>query len=178
MESTLFRTRILHSLFFTLAILAGVIVCLVLLYQFIQTRTARIIEYRALANTFEEEKSTLDALVQEHAKLAPFFSTVEQALVPPEQLYRVVEAVENAGIPLGLSIAVGLESQAPVPASVEGARYVIFSARFDGTYDALRQYLLALEALPVFIDIDSLSMQGQAILTGGTISLRGKIYLQ
>ena len=178
MDPQLFHKYVFRSIAITCVLLAGEIASLVLLHGLISSKTAQIIERRALVASFQQEKSNFDALQADYLRVQPFLPTLSAALVPPENLHRVIAAIENAGIPLGLSLSLKLESQIPSATGIEGVRYVFFSATFDGTYAKLREYLKALQALPVFVDIDSIKIGGQLITTGGTVRVHGKIYLQ
>lgn len=178
MESLRFRTTMIRLVSFTLLLLLVEAVCLMLLYRAINQKADRIISERALTASLQADRAHFDALRRDYRSIEPYLSTIRGALVTPEDLYRVLDAVQQAGVPHGLSLSLSLDTSIPVSTDIEGVRKVHFSMVFDSTYEKLRAYLASLRTLPVFIDVDSVSMDGASLLQGGTVRLRGVIYLQ
>lgn len=178
MESLRFRTTMIRLISLTLLLLIAEAACLTLLYRAINQKTDHIISERTLTASLQADRAHFEALEQDYRSIEPFLSTIRGALVTPEDLYRVLDAVQQAGVPHGLSLSLSLDTSIPASTDIEGVRQVRFSMVFDGTYEKLRAYLASLRALPVFIDVDSVSMDGASLLQGGTIRLHGVIYLQ
>ncbi len=175
-DKIIFRKKIIKSLIITTAILALEVGILIFIIDVISKKAAEIKERKILAISFEREAADFENLKKDYEKIKPYLGTIDSAIPNEENLFRILEAMENVGLKLGVRISLRLESQSALPSEISGVNYVPFSASFEANYDILRNYLKALNDSPIFVSVDSVSIGGGSIFNNSAIRLSGKIY--
>lgn len=171
-----FSKKIIKSLTITfIAILAGAVLSS-FLAGLISKKSAEVAEKKNLAASFSSEQSGFSSLEADYQKIRPYMATVENVLPGEENLFRVVEAVENLAAKNGIKISINLDAQTPLPGKVAGARQVPFSAALSADYTVFKNFLAELDTLPIFVSVESFTMSGTSISSGGSINLKGIIY--
>lgn len=175
----LFRKKIIQSASVILVIVAVGIAVSLLLFNQISKKAAEVTGKKKLLFSLEQEKLNFDNLEKDYAKVKPYFATVKGALPDEENLFRILEALQNAGLKSGLQTSLKLNSQSVLPAGIDGVQYIPFELAVDGNWSTLRDYLKTIDGLPIFTDIDSVSLSSPNSITasGGAI-LRGKIFIR
>ncbi|MEN9558698.1 MAG: hypothetical protein RL141_1067 [Candidatus Parcubacteria bacterium] len=153
--------------------------CAALLWHRVEKQAAEEAERKALLASFQEARRNIQTLEAEYALVEPFRPAIQSALPNDAGLLRVVEALEFAAQTVGSAATVHLESQAVLPSAFPGVTYVPFRVVLEGDLSVTRAYLNTLEALPIFVSVDALTVEApESILTGGSSVIKGKIYVR
>lgn len=172
------KKQIIISLAATVGVLALEITLLVFLAAAVSREANEAAEKKSLALVYEEEQADFSDLEKDYAKISPYLPVIQNVLPGDDNLFRSVEALENLALKHGLSLSLRLESQTSLPSKIVGVKAVPFSASFTGNYQSLRDYLAALETLPVFAGVEAISINGQSIFSDSPVNLKGIIYAQ
>lgn len=176
-DKNIFRKKILRFAAISAGIIALEAAAIVFLLGRISSRADEVTAKRTLLLSFQEEVAGFDVLERDYQRILPFIGTISATLPDAENLFRVVEALQNAALALGSSMTLTLQSQFPLAADISGVNYVPFSATLDGNYELVRRYIQGLENIPVFVAVEAVSLSSpSSIFAGGNISLSGKIY--
>ncbi len=177
-EKIFFRKKIVQSLIITAVILLAEIGALFFVIKIVESKTKQVRERQILIASFEQEREGFDELEKNYEFLKQYLPAIDDSLPTEETLFKILEALENAGLKFGIRPSINLESQTSMPSEINEVNYVSFGASFDGNYVLLRDYLKELNNSPIFVTIDSVRIGGNSIFSNGNIQLKGKIYIK
>ncbi len=153
--------------------------CVALLWDRVERQAAEEAERKILLTSFQEARRNIQTLEAEYAKAEPYRLAIQAALPNDAGILRIVEAMESAAQTVGSAATVQLESQTVQPSALPGITYVPFRVVLEGNLAAMRAYLNTLETLPMFVTVDTITVEApESILTGGSSVIRGKIYVR
>lgn len=175
-NKTDFQKKILKSIAVTGLILAVEAMVLFFIIQAVSKKAEEIAERKILAISFEQETVNFGSMENDYNKINPYLNTIENILPDSDNLVRVLEALNNFGLKVGVYSSVNLESQSLLPSDIDGLNYIPFSIIIDGNYESLRNYLKGFNQQPIFASVESIAFNGQSIFNSARIKLNGKIY--